>query len=95
MSNLSKKYVGITANTVEVSVIPATANDKHPEPTYNLRAANGSPIASFGQRMMNLDSIFAEIFSGSSWLRLYPSQLSVATSSDILGCLLMLVATDF
>ncbi|CAH8649038.1 unnamed protein product [Dicrocoelium dendriticum] len=39
----------------EVSVIPATANDKHSEPTYNLRAANGSPIASFGQRMMNLD----------------------------------------
>ncbi|CAH8497827.1 unnamed protein product [Dicrocoelium dendriticum] len=39
----------------EVSVIPATANDKHSEPTYNLRAANGSPLASFGQRMMKLD----------------------------------------
>ncbi|CAH8603364.1 unnamed protein product [Dicrocoelium dendriticum] len=39
----------------EVSVIPATANDKHSAPTYNLRAANGSPIASFGQRIMNLN----------------------------------------
>ncbi|CAH8470151.1 unnamed protein product [Dicrocoelium dendriticum] len=40
---------------VEVSVIPANAHNKHTKPTYNLRAANGSPIASYGQRMMNLD----------------------------------------
>ncbi|CAH8592531.1 unnamed protein product [Dicrocoelium dendriticum] len=39
----------------EVSVIPASAHDQHTKPTYNLRAANGSPIASYGQRMMNLD----------------------------------------
>ncbi|CAH8491754.1 unnamed protein product [Dicrocoelium dendriticum] len=66
----------------EVSLIPANANYKHSEPTYNLRTAKGSPIASFGRCMMNLDMNLRREFQ---WVIMVASFIFEIIGMDFLG----------